>query len=438
MKRMKRSSGGALMAILALVIAACTSSPSGSSSGSGNSGQSTGPVTLTVWYYNESGPDVNFMHAIIAAFEKKYPNTTIDLTVYPENNYITKINTAFAVKSAPDVANVYDQMEWLKAGKFLALDSYLQQNNIDVSSFNQGVMSQCTLDSNVYCLGSYAGAVVMFYNRSMFREAGIQDLSATTPLSVSEYVQDAARLTDKAKDVWGTAFGTPVTWLPFTTVVSSDGKTATGVVDSPQTILLYQQLADATRQGSAPTPSTMDAWNQGIDFFAQGKLGMVIGTLGGVNEIEHNHISYGVAPTPVPAGSQPYIATFSNTFGVTSESAHPQQAEEFVAFLGSPEAQLLREKMVGDIPISGDVAQQSGWASAGEAAGRQEALQVVGLAHPSVYIPTVWDVVGPLFDGFNEMVGGQTAQSVLTKAAPQIQSNLDRAWTDWNQIQAPS
>jgi multiple sugar transport system substrate-binding protein len=430
----KRWPVGAVLAILALWAAACTSSPSGNANGSG---QSTGPVTLTVWYYNESGPDVNFMHAIISAFEKKYPNTTIDLTVYPENNYITKINTAFAVKSAPDVANVYDQVEWLKAGKFLPLDAYLQQNSIDVSSFNKGVMSQCTLDSSVYCLGTYAGAVVMFYNKSMFRGAGIPDLSATAPISVSDFVQDAAKLADKAKGVWGTAFGTPVTWLPFTTAVSSDGKTATGVVDSPQTTLLYQQLADATTQGSAPTPSTMDAWNQGIDFFAQGKLGMVIGTLGGVNEIEHNHITYGVAPTPVPPGSEPYIATFSNTFGVTSESEHPLQAEQFVAFLASPEAQLLREKMVGDIPISSDVAQQSGWANNGETAGRQEALQVVDLAHPTVYIPTVWDVVGPLFDGFNEMVGGQSAQSVLTKDAPQIQSNLDRAWNDWNQIQAP-
>jgi multiple sugar transport system substrate-binding protein len=421
----------AAVGALGLLIAACTS---GASLG-GQNGNSSGPITLNVWYYNESGPDVRFMHAVDQTFEKLHPNITLNLTVYPEGNYTTKVDTALAVNSVPDIGDMY-QRQWIKAGKFLPLNAAIRQAHINLSTFNRGILSYCSMNGKVYCLGSYAGAVVLFYNKSMFTAAGLPFPSSTTPMTIQQYTSDAARLTNHSKGIWGTAHGAPVTWLPFTTVVNQTGRSDEGVLNSSATEQTYQQLADLSRNGWAPSLSTMDPWNQGIDFFSQGKLAMVIGTLGGVNEIEKARINYGVAPTPVPAGSPPYIATFTNWFGVFAGSSHPKQAEQFVTFLASPQGQRLRMKTVGDIPISSDLAQQLNWARSGEAAGRAEGMQVVRLARPSVFIPDQWDVVAPLFDGFNTMVNGTPARTVLAQAAPQVQANLTTAWSNWDRIRA--
>lgn len=421
----------AACAASALVLAACSSG--GSASGHHNT-NATGPATLNIWYYNESGPDVKFMHLADQAFEKAHPNIKIDLTVYPEANYTTKVDTALAVNSVPDIGNMY-QRQWMKAGKFLPLNAAVQKAHINLSTFNQGLLQYCSFNGKVYCLGSYAGAVVLFYNKSMFKAAGLPDPSATTPMTIQQYASDAAKLTNHAKGIWGTAHGVPVTWLPFRTLVNQTGRSDQGAMNSPETIAAYQELANLSKAGYAPALSSMDPWNQGIDFFSQGKLAMVIGTLGGVNQIEKAGINYGVAPTPVPAGYPPYIATFTNWFGVFATTQHPQQAEEFVTFLASPEGQRLRMQTVGDIPISSDIAQKLNWAGTGETAGREEAMQVVKLARPSVYIPDVWDVTAPLIDGFNSMVNGTPAKTVLDQATPQVQSNLNTAFKNWDRIQ---
>src|SRR5258708_28154621 len=112
----------AAVGALGLLTAACTS---GASPG-GQNGNSSGLISINVWYYNESGPDVRFMHAVDQTFEKLHHNITLNLTVYPEGNYTTKVDTALAVNSVPDIGDMY-QRQWIKAGKFLPLNAAIQQ-----------------------------------------------------------------------------------------------------------------------------------------------------------------------------------------------------------------------------------------------------------------------------------------------------------------------
>jgi ABC-type glycerol-3-phosphate transport system substrate-binding protein len=155
------------------------------------------PVSLNVWYYNESGPDVKFMKLIVKKFESLHPDVKINLTVYPENNYTTKVDTALAVNQAPDIGDMYTR-QWMKAGKFLSLNSAIKNEHIDLKTFNKGLLSYCSMGGKIYCLGSYAGAVVMFYNKSMFRAAGLRFPPAAKPLTIQQYAHDAARLTNHA------------------------------------------------------------------------------------------------------------------------------------------------------------------------------------------------------------------------------------------------
>src|SRR5512132_992090 len=50
----------------------------------------SGPVTLELWQH-DSGGKINGMKAVIAGFNKQYPNITINQTVVPYDDYQTKI-----------------------------------------------------------------------------------------------------------------------------------------------------------------------------------------------------------------------------------------------------------------------------------------------------------------------------------------------------------
>jgi hypothetical protein len=76
------------------------------------------------------------------------------------------------------------------------------------------------------------------------------------------------------------------------------------------------------------------------------------------------------------------------------------------------------------------VAEELGWAE--ESAGRREALEVMALSHPDIFVAGFWDVTDPLWDSFALVVeGDMTAQEALDEVAPQMQERLDRAWQTW-------
>lgn len=391
-------------------------------------------VTLTLWAY-EGYQD--FLPRLVEAFEAKYPNIHVEITNIPEDQYGTKVETALAAGAPPDLGFI-SQRRLLKSGVFLPLDEVVKKENIDLSTWNQAIIGppgtqnaeeSCKYEDKVYCLGSYTGAVMLFYNKAMFDAAGIAHPAPWPPMTVDQYADIACKLTNKDKGVWGTANGDPITWLPWETFVSPDGRNVMGVVNGPTSIHVHEVVAKMMQDGCAPSLNVLDPWQQGVDFFSQGKLAMVITDFQSLFKIEQAKINYGVTHIPAPEGVKPFFNVWTDDIGVFAKSAHPEEAKLFVAFQGT-EGQRVRVKQTGDVPVSSAVAKELNWA--GATAGRQEALQVLEHARPNVSIPNRWDVVGPLFDAFGLMVSReQSVKDALETAAPQIQENLEKAWKDW-------
>lgn len=391
-------------------------------------------VTLKLWAY-EGYQD--YLPVLIEAFEAKYPNIKVELTNIPEEQYGTKIETSLAAGSPPDLAFTGDR-RWYKQGVWLPLDDMIKENNIDISTWNKGIIGPpgvenaeeaCKYEDKIYCLGSYTGAVMLFYNKDMFDAAGIPYPKSWPPMTVDEYVDIACKLTMPDQEVWGTANGDPVTWLPWETVVSPDGRKVEGVVNGSTSVAAHEKIASLFQNGCAPSLNVMDPWQQGVDFFSQGKLAMVVTDFQSLFKIENAGINYGVAHPPAPEGVPPFFNVWTDGIGVFAKAAHPEEAKLFVAFQGT-EGQRLRVTETGDVPVSSAVAEEMNWA--GDKPGRKEALEVLPHARPNVYMPNRWEVAGPLFDAFGYIVSKEkTAQEALDEAAPAMQENLDKEWEDW-------
>jgi multiple sugar transport system substrate-binding protein len=413
-----------LLAAFALVMAAC------SSNGGGNASNGE-KVQLNFWVFEEGGIG-SFLVTLEKGFEKQYPNIDLNITTYPENNYGVKVQTAIAAGQAPDLVLVYGP-EQMAQGLLLPLDDMVKQKGLDLSKFPPAIVQpgdefSCNWDGHLYCLGSYTGVTMLLYNKDLFDAAGIPYPAAWPPMTPDQFVQDACKLTDKANGIWGAAASDPLAYDPWEVYFSQDGKTAK--FNSPDAIHEFETLASGYQQGCFPTQNVLDPWEQGRDYMAKGQLGMVITDFQDLDKLDKAGINWGATAPPTPAGYQPYMFVWSDSTGVMASTDHPKEAEDFIYYLATT-GQQIRYDTSGDMPLDQTIAQGQ-WAKGSP--GRQEGLEVLSHSRPSNFVPDRWNVIGPYYDAWGFVLGGdKTVQQALSDANPAIQENLDKAWTTWNE-----
>ena len=441
----RRTSGGLIAGVL--LISGCgtatpsptatsgaTSAAASASPGAPGPSLTTEPVTLSLWIFEgEEGILPKFKEG----FEAAHPNVTLEITQIPEDLYVTKLDTAFAAGSPPDIAYMYER-RWLKAGAFLPVGEFLASKDIDLTRYSQGPLGACQLDGQLYCMGSYLGQVVMLYDKQLFDSAKVPYPSATVPMSVDEYAAVAAKLAkpnaDLSKRVWGGEVAPTYWWMDPRTMFSEDGRTTTGFVDDEATIHSWDVLTKMARDGVGLTGADQEASGlESTDLIATHQLGMAIADNVSLGDLQAQGVDVGVAPVPVERTGDPVqVGTWMDSWGVTSKSAHPDEAKELVAFIATEGSKIRAD--AGSMPLDFKLAEESGWAAA--APERQTLVDLAGVARPGIFVPGLFgDLGATLEDAFTEIVGAGDAATVLHDAAPILQGDLDQGWQTWEAVQ---
>ena len=429
-----------LLVVIALLLSACTAAPSPAPSGSDEepAGQdvaaSGGQVTLQLWAF---AGEYEFLPDLIAEYEAENPNVKIEITDIPEGDYVTKIDTALLAKEPPDIGYVYEQ-RWVKTGAFLPLDTYLEQQGINLDDYNQGVLSACEYEGQIYCIGTYTGAVLMFYNKDLFDAAGVPYPSSTEPMTIDEYAVMIKQLSVMSDDiqerVWGGDAGAAYWWAERSTMLSPDGRQIEGYVNDDATVHFYEVLASLPKGGSVMT-SAESQMMEGSDLLAQGKLATSItDNAVAIPVLEAPGIRYGAAPPPVEKkGDLPYVPTWTDSYGVFTNSKHPDEAMKFLAYLILKGNE--RQLETGNLSLNLKLAEEKDYGASNE--GRQSVLEAITVgARDVMNVPAYFDVVGPLDDALAEMIEeGTPAKEVLDRMAPEMQDTLDDVWKVWDSIE---
>ena len=79
---------------IGILAAACSGSPSSTANNQ--------PSTLTIWLMNGSAPQ-SIVDGVNADFKAKHPNVTVNVQIQQWSDVTTKLDTAFAGASPPDV-----------------------------------------------------------------------------------------------------------------------------------------------------------------------------------------------------------------------------------------------------------------------------------------------------------------------------------------------
>jgi multiple sugar transport system substrate-binding protein len=389
-------------------------------------------ITINIWVFEgEEG----IFDELIKVFNADYPNIKVEITNIPEDDYTTKIDTALIAGEPPDMAFIYEK-KWIKAGEFLPMDDMIAERGIRLADYNQGAFSDaCIVDGKVYCLGTYTGAILLFYNKDLFDKAGVAYPSATEPMSMDEYVTMCAKLTTKSdvleEKVWGCDADIPVWWHDTRYYFSEDGRTIEGYANDDSTVHTFEMLAqlrtDESVIGATDTQSL-----EGTDLLATGKLATsIIDNVIAIKTLEEAGVNWGAALVPVEQkGDKGWVSSWTDSYGVFTKSKRPQEAMLFVSYLATKGNDI--RLSTGDLPLNMTLADQ--WAA--KSIGRQEAITAIKLSRPGLFVPGYWDVIGPLWDAF---YGGiledkRPVKEVLDEYAPQLQETLDLAWETWDSI----
>ena len=298
-------------AVVALGLAACGGGTgAGSTDGEGSGAKAT-TIKLVAAEYSKDHTKA-FWDQFAAAYKAKTGNT-LEVQIVSWDDIDQQSSTMVQNNNPPDILNLNAYASYAKDDLLYSSDEVLSDSV--KSDLLDAFVKSGTYNGKMYGMPDLSSARAMFYNKTLFKEAGI----AAPPKTWAEFEADAKKIKDLGKGTIG--YGLPLgpeeaqgefsIWL-FNNGGDwkKDGKWTINSPENVETLTFLKSLADKKlTQNNPGKTNRQDAF----DLFASGKVGMVVGfsPLAGTLD-KDKKVDYGVAPMPTKAeGGTP------QTFGVT-------------------------------------------------------------------------------------------------------------------------
>src|SRR5437660_10893636 len=164
--KLRKASLSVLGLAAALVAAAC-----GGTTGNNPANQSG---TLTVWLMNGSAPQ-SVVDGVDSDFKATYAHVTLNVEIQQWGEIGTKLDTAFAGGSPPDVIELGNTLVAKYAAAGALEDISSKKSTFDNSgTWLQSLTDSCTVSSKLYCVPYYAGSRAIIYRKDFFTAANVQ------------------------------------------------------------------------------------------------------------------------------------------------------------------------------------------------------------------------------------------------------------------------
>ena len=289
-------------------------------------------VTLQFWELS-AGEDV--IRPLLDKFESRHPGIRVHLQQLSWDYGLDKITTAVAAGNPPDVCDL--GTDWVP--KFAAT-GVLRDLTEDLAPLRDAhvLWEPVTYEGRVYGAPWLAGTRILFYNRALFAQAGLDP--DRPPRTWDELREHARRIHGLAPGVhgFGLFVGEPYApwqlFLPFAWGIGADVLSP----DLTQCTLDAPLMVEAMEfyQGLLPY-SLVDRQPEVNQLFADGKVGIQISGNWNFSLIPRLNptLNFGVGLLPRPAPGRGTPASFAGgqDLVVFAKSPHPQEALALVRFL---------------------------------------------------------------------------------------------------------
>lgn len=344
---------GAVGIAAALALSACSGSGTGGSTSGDNNG-TIGKVdgkgkTLTVWAMTGDLSDAT-LNAINDEF-KKETGATVKVETQQWDQITTKITTALATSTPPDVLDIGNTQvaTFAASGGLADLTSYkaaFQQGQ----TWLGGLADPAIVDGKLYAVPSFAGTRAVVYNKKVWADAGI----TAAPTTYDELKADLDKV--KAK---GTAADFSAMYLPGQywyagmqwvwdaggdIATFSGGKWSAGFSSAKaQQGLSEWKTFQNTYSSKASQTLNTDKPDQD-QIFADGKAGAIIANSWEIGVIQKDNPKLtndvlGAFPMPGTSGKNQPVSLGGSDWGIAAKSQNQDLARVWVKIAASPDIQ---------------------------------------------------------------------------------------------------
>jgi multiple sugar transport system substrate-binding protein len=302
--------------ICALALAACGGDDD--DTGGSSSGAVEGEISLLVPEYSENTE--GFWRDLIGRFESEHPGAKVELQTVSWTDINQKVTTLVSTNQAPDILNLDAYANFAGDELLLPADEVLSPETQD--DFIDKFAENGKLEGTQYGIPFVGSVRGLFYNKDIFRKAGVQE-----PPKTWDELRDAAAKIDAAGETgYGMPLGPEEAQAEFSLFMWGNGGDwvdgDTWTITRPENVEALQFMSDLANRDKVtqPNPGTTnrtDLWK----VFGAGKIGMVMGSnfYPVLLKDQNPKLDYGVAPVPVNGGDpvtlgvEDYLMAFNTT-----------------------------------------------------------------------------------------------------------------------------
>lgn len=419
MRRNKKALFGALGSVLLLAGCAGAADPVETSGAVSADNAVEEAVTITYTNFISNGGNEENLDKIVQAFQAENSNITVDVTTLPYGDYGTALQTDVAAGTLADVFDVeYSSYQELQANGVLAP---IEVSNPSV--YKQGLRDAYSTDGVSYALPSGFSTVVMFYNKDLFDEAGLD--YPTADWTWEDEKAAGLALTDKSKGVWGVH--QPVSFYEYYKVLAQAGGEFLNADGSAVAFNSAEGIEAATWlvEKSGTTMPTIQDGQGTPDFdtnlFKEGKLGMMHTGIWMFGAFADASFNWDISVEP--GNKTNAHAAFSNAVGVNANSDNKVAAAKWAEFLTSSDIMVETRLAAGwELPPIADESKLASYLTMGSPANRKAVFDAINVV---ASVPVVsrgqsemQDIMGR--ELVEAQAGRKTVQEALDKAEEDI------------------
>lgn len=273
------------------------------------------PVTVSFWHiYNPGSAAGDLMARAVEDFNVEHAGEiTIEATTVGFFEMFDRYPVALAAGVGPDVIifNLDGVRKEAHQGWLTDLTPLIDRDGVDLSDFLPGAMEAVTYEGQIYALPFNLDTRILYYNRALFSEAGLDP--DAPPVRWEDLQHVAAQLTRTDSDgsytrlgfhpMWGNVWFVP--WLH-----SNSGRWfdegGNPVIDAPQNIEALQFVTSFIQQyGLDRMGEFGDTFDGASAFQGAQTLGMIIQADDFTRHLENNHPSLDFGVGMIPYNTEP-------------------------------------------------------------------------------------------------------------------------------------
>ena len=358
----KRIAAVALSAMmLATAFAGCTNGGTSSTSEGSASTDGSGKLQIQFWH-SMRGNTQEALDAVVAGFNESQDQYEVVAT--NQGSYDESTGKFFNMANGDGSAQIIQIGEqnlqsMIDSGMIASVSDLIEKYSFDDSDLLEQEVNFYSVDGNMWAMPFNCSTPVVYYNKTVFDEAGVTEFP-TTFEGITEAAQKVAETNDSITPVGMYAYGYALDQMVINmggyVINTENGRAgrATEVAYQDQITAIYNWIKDLQDQGLLLNYGS-DGTNT-ISGFTQQQVGMFIASSASCRNVIDSATDFevGVANLPVPEGTEPE-GVYGGGGALCVATGLDEEMEtgvmEFFKYATSPEVQATWAVSTGYFPI---------------------------------------------------------------------------------------